>query len=400
MKKTLKPNGKKPHQILMIALFALFLALMPILTLIFNPSEPKPFSENENRYLSAFPKLSFESYKDEKFMEGFDEWLSDRFFGREKWIAMKNSADKILGKTENNGVFVKNNMMMQIWRGYDEEIYSKNLNAVNNFVKNNPQAPCYFMLAPNAQEIYHENVPSFAEVGSQKDFIDKLYSDLDEGIRTIDVYSALKENKESYIYYRTDHHWTSYGAFLAYGAAADELGYTPYVYDDLNIERASDSFRGTLFSKTLDSSITPDAIDYYTLKENEPQVKVYVFKDYDTKNGKVIYDEYNSLYFREFLDVKDKYSSFLGQNSPLVTVENPNAKTDKSLLVIKDSYAHCLVPFLSKEYQKVTMVDLRYINTDFRVMTPIDDYDQMLFVYNVITFSEDESNLLKLNMCK
>ena len=81
-------------------------------------------------------------------------------------------------------------------------------------------------------------------------------------------------------------------------------------------------------------------------------------------------------------------------------MENPNAKTHRSLLVIKDSYAHCLVPFLSKEYQKVTMIDLRYINTDFRTMAPIEDYDQMLFVYNVITFSEDESNLLKLNMCK
>ncbi|MDE7280840.1 MAG: hypothetical protein K2N36_03755, partial [Ruminiclostridium sp.] len=68
--------------------------------------------------------------------------------------------------------------------------------------------------------------------------------------------------------------------------------------------------------------------------------------------------------------------------------------------VIKDSYAHCLVPFLSKEYKKVTMIDLRYINTDFRVMTPLKEYDQMMFVYNVITFSEDESNLLKLNMCK
>ena len=141
-------------------------------------------------------------------------------------------------------------------------------------------------------------------------------------------------------------------------------------------------------------------MDYYTLKENEPQVKVSVFKEFDMTTGQITYDEYDSLYFREYLDVKDKYSSFLGQNSPLVTVENPDAKTDKSLLVIKDSYAHCLVPFLSKEYKKVTMIDLRYINTDFRVMAPLKEYDQMMFVYNVITFSEDESNLLKLNMCK
>lgn len=391
---------KKNYKILMIALFALFLTAMPILTLIFMPTEEKPFSENENRYLSEFPDLSMESYKNKKFMDGFDTWLSDRFFGREKWIVIKNTVDKALGKTENNGVFVNNNMMMQIWKGYDEKIYSNNLYAINNFISNNSEIPTYFMLAPNAQEIYKENIPPFAEVGSQKDFIDKFYSDLDNNAVPIDIYSVLSENKDSYIYYRTDHHWTSYGAFLAYTKAADILGYKSSGFDDFDIEHASDCFLGTLFSKTLDFSVTPDTMDYYTLKENEPDVKVSVFKEFNIKTGKIEYDVYDSLYFREFLNVKDKYASFLGQNSPLVTIENPTAKTDKSLLIVKDSYAHTLVPFLSKEYKKITMIDLRYINTDFRVMAPIKDYDQLLFMFNVITFSEDESNILKLNLCK
>lgn len=391
---------KKNYKILMIALFALFLTAMPILTLIFMPTEEKPFSENENRYLSEFPDLSMENYKNKKFMDGFDTWLSDRFFGREKWIVIKNTVDKALGKTENNGVFVNNNMMMQIWKGYDEKIYSNNLYAINNFISNNSEIPTYFMLAPNAQEIYKENIPPFAEVGSQKDFIDKFYSDLDNNAVPIDIYSVLSENKDSYIYYRTDHHWTSYGAFLAYTKAADILGYKSSGFDDFDIEHASDCFLGTLFSKTLDFSVTPDTMDYYTLKENEPDVKVSVFKEFNIKTGKIEYDVYDSLYFREFLNVKDKYASFLGQNSPLVTIENPTAKTDKSLLIVKDSYAHTLVPFLSKEYKKITMIDLRYINTDFRVMAPIKDYDQLLFMFNVITFSEDESNILKLNLCK
>ena len=105
------------------------------------------------------------------------------------------------------------------------------------------------------------------------------------------------------------------------------------------------------------------------------------------------------MYFREFLDVKDKYSSFLGQNSPIVTIESENAKSDKSLLVIKDSYAHSLVPFLAKEYSKVTMLDLRYINVDFQMYVPLEDYDQVLFMYNVITLSED-SNIFKLVLAK
>ena len=390
---------KNLYKKIMIGIFALFLAAMPILTLVFMSPEKMPFSENENRYLAAFPKLSFGNYKNKSFMNGFDDWISDRFFGREDWIILKNKTDNALGKTEVNGVFVENNMMMQIWKDYDKELYNRNLKALNNFVEKHPDIPAYFMLAPNAQEVYGENVPKYAEIGSQKEFIDKFYSELKGFEGTIDVLSPLVSRKDSYIYYRTDHHWTSYGAFTAYEAAAPVLGYTSYDYDDFTIEHANSEFRGTLFSKTLDFDITPDIIDYYTLTENEPDVKVSVFNKFGAETNQTLYNEYDSMYFRDYLQVKDKYSSFLGQNSPIVIVENENAKSDKSILLIKDSYAHSVVPFLSKEYKKVTMIDLRYINTDFQMMEKLDGYDQLLFLFNVITFSEDE-NIVKLNLCK
>ena len=107
---------KNLYKKIMVALFALFLTIIPILTLVFMSPEKKPFSENENRYLAAFPELNFKSYKNESFMNGFDKWISDRFFGREDWIVLKNKTDSALGKTETNGVFIENGMMMQIWR--------------------------------------------------------------------------------------------------------------------------------------------------------------------------------------------------------------------------------------------------------------------------------------------
>lgn len=392
---------KNLHKKIMIVLFALFMLAMPILTLVFLSPEKQPFSENENRYLAQFPKFSFESYKNKKFMEGFDDWISDRFVGREQWIEFKNSSDRAIGKTEINGVFIENDMMMEAWKSYDQTIYDKNLKAINKFAENHENIPIYFMLVPNAQEIYKNNLPAFAPVENQKKFIDNFYAELSGFEGTVDVYSALKEKSEnSYIYYRTDHHWTSYGAFLAYQAAAPVLGYESYPYSAFEIEHASHDFRGTLFSKTLDFNVTPDIIDYYTVAKGEPEVKVSVYDKPDNSTGKIIYKNYDSMYFRDFLDVKDKYSSFLGQNSPLVTVENPSAKSEKSLLVIKDSYAHSLVPFLSKEYKKVTMIDLRYINADFQIIAPLEDYDQLLFMYNVITFSQDDRHIIKLNMCK
>lgn len=392
---------KNLHKKIMIVLFALFMLAMPVLTLVFLSPEKQPFSENENRYLAQFPKFSFESYKNKKFMEGFDDWISDRFVGREQWIEFKNSSDRAIGKTEINGVFIENDMMMEAWKSYDQTIYDKNLKAINKFAENHENIPIYFMLVPNAQEIYKNNLPAFAPVENQKKFIDNFYAELSGFEGTVDVYSALKEKSEnSYIYYRTDHHWTSYGAFLAYQAAAPVLGYESYPYSAFEIEHASHDFRGTLFSKTLDFNVTPDIIDYYTVAKGEPEVKVSVYDKPDNSTGKIIYKNYDSMYFRDFLDVKDKYSSFLGQNSPLVTVENPSAKSEKSLLVIKDSYAHSLVPFLSKEYKKVTMIDLRYINADFQIIAPLEDYDQLLFMYNVITFSQDDRHIIKLNMCK
>ena len=391
---------KNFYKKIMVGLFAIFMLAMPILTFVFMSPEKKPFSENENRYLAEFPKFSLKKYKDESFMEDFDEWLSDRFIWREDWIRIKNKTDEITGKTEINGVFIENDMMMQVWDGYDEAVLEKNIKAINRFVTGHPDIPAYFMLVPNAQEIYSDMLPSFAEVGDQKEFIDMFYGSLEGFAGTVDVYSGLEHNKDSYIYYRTDHHWTSYGAYLGYSSAGAQLGYSPIDISNYTVEHASYDFRGTLFSKTLDRGVTADIIDYYILTGNEPVVKVSVYNDYDASNGKVIYNEYDSMYFREYLDVKDKYSSFLGQNSPIVTVESENAKSDKSLLVIKDSYAHSLVPFLTKEYSKVTMIDLRYINADFQMFVSLEDYDQVLFTYNVITLSEDDRNIIKLNLAK
>lgn len=387
---------------IMIGLFALFLIAIPVLTFVYMPKEERPFSENENKYLSAFPNFSLRTYKDKTFMNGFDEWLSDRFLAREQWIIFKNNTDMAIGKDEINGVFIRNNMMMQVWKDYDEELLQKNIKSINNFIKNHPDIEAYFMLVPNAQEIYSDTLPEFAVVGDQNKFINDFYSSLDGFAGTIDAYSILSQAREddSYIYYRTDHHWTSYGAYLGYKAAGEELGYTPKKIDEFSIEHASYDFRGTLFSKTLDFNITPDVIDYYTLTENEPKVKVSVYNENsNVLNGNIKYDEYDSLYFREFLDVKDKYSSFLGQNSPIVTIESDIADNDRSLLIIKDSYAHSMIPFLAKEYSKITMIDLRYIRTDFQTFVSPDDYDQLLFLYNVITFSEDE-NIVKLNFSK
>ena len=132
-------------------------------------------------------------------------------------------------------------------------------------------------------------------------------------------------------------------------------------------------------------------MDYYILANGEPKVHMVSIND---KNK----TEYDSLYVREYLDTKDKYSSFTGENAPIVHITT-DVEKGKNLLVIKDSYAHSLVPFLSKHYSKITMVDMRYINTGLNNFINMSEYDQVLFMQNVITFTED-SYMKKLALTK
>ncbi len=375
-----------------IALFALFLIQLPLMTFLFGPMGEKHFSETENRYLADFPKTSFENIQNKKFMEGFDEWFSDRFFGREQWIMAKNKIETLIGRTEISGIYTEDNRMMEAWKEYDHELLNKNLNAINGFAERFPDIDMYFMLAPNAQEIYSNTLPAYAPVESQKAYIKTVYDALTNFEGTVDAYSVLNNARNEYIYYRTDHHWTSLGAYYAYTAAASKLGITPYQLSDFAIEHASNSFRGTLYSKTLDLGVTPDIVDIYTLTENAPTITLSIMDD---KGG---YSTHDGLYYREYLDKKDKYSTFLGTQQPIINIET-GIDNGKSILVIKDSYANSFIPFLANHYSKITMIDLRFINVGLQNFIDMSEYDQALFAFNVITFSTD-ANPIKLSLTK
>lgn len=377
----------KIHKIILVGAFFLFLLAMPILTLINLPGEDRPFSENENRYLSGFPEISFESYVDKSAMTGFEDWFSDRFFGREAWIKLKNSTERFIGKTEVNGIFTVDDRMMQVWEGYDPAFVDKNLAAINKFTEKNAGIPVYFMLAPTSQELYSHLLPDCTPTGSQSELNAYCRENLECGF--IDIFPVMKSHADEYIYYRTDHHWTSYGAYLAYAEAAKSLGYQPLPLSAFDIEHASSDFRGTLYSKTLDDSITPDIIDYY---HNTSDSNLTL-----TINDGMSVKDYDSLYFREYLDVKDKYSSFMGTNSPVMTITTEENNNGQSILIFKDSYAHAFIPFLTSHYSKITVLDMRYINASYNTLVDMEEYDSVLILYNAITFTED-SHIRKLNM--
>lgn len=394
---------------LMIGVFSVIILGISISTLVLPKQER---SENENRSLAKFPSLVNEAKlkkaenfgdflgaikwdyiterKEASFMDDFETYFADHLVGRDLWVEGANTISKLTGKQEINGVYTVDNRMIQAFKEYDEEEVAKSIAAMNKFAERFPEKQMSFMLVPTAQELFKDKLPSYAGLLSEKDFIDKCYSQL-EGIAPIDALSYLSEHKNEYLYYRTDHHWTSLGAYYAYCAAAKTLGYGAYGLNSFNVETVSSDFRGTLYSKTLDSSVPADSMDYYTLANGEPKVTLK-----SINNGKeTVYD---SLYVRDYLNVKDKYSSFTGENAPVVEITT-DVDNGKKLLVVKDSYAHSLVPFLSKHYSKITMIDMRYVNTGLDSVINLDEYEQVLFMQNVITFTEN-SYLKKLALTK
>lgn len=382
-----------------IVLFMLLLISFPILTFVFMPKEEKPFSENENKYLKEFPEVSLDAIKEETFMNDFDIWFSDRFFGRETLISAKNKSERILGKTETDTVYTTNDRMIQILSEYDDigasystETVDTNIGVINDFAKAHPEVPVYFMLCPTSAGIYDNLISAAVKNVSvnQRDMINTCYEKLD-GVSGIDVSGALSDARDEYIYYRTDHHWTSGGAYIAYDAAGEALDYTPYPIDAYTVETGSDSFQGTLFSKTLDQSVTKDKIDMYTLKNKDIKVKV-------TASNGVKTTEYDSIFFPEYLEVKDKYSTYTGQNCAVVDIET-NAGTGKSLLLIKDSYANSMIQFFIGNYDRITMLDMRYVNQYYGNLVNVEDYSQVLFLYNCITFAED-GDMIKMSILR
>lgn len=368
---------------------ALFFTIILLLIGITIITPKKTMSEEENIMLASFPKITIKRIFDGKFMQDFDEYLSDHFAFRTKWIKAETNIQKGLGKSEINGVFITSDRMILDVGNPDEKAVQSSIEAINRYKQEfGKDKQVALMLVPTAAEIYRSTYNSFAPVLDQTDFIQGVYGQM-AGVDTVDVFTSLNAAQDSYIYYRTDHHWTSYGAYIGYATLSKTLGYNAIGRDMFNVEHASDSFLGTIYSKVLTNTELADTIDlyYYSGKNVVEEVEVY--------NGENT-QRYQSIFFREHLDTKDKYSTFLGTNQPIVTVRT-NVNNGQKLLMFKDSYSHELVQFLCQHYEEITLLDMRYINMDFTQLVDPNDYTQTLFIYNVGSFITD-SSLRRLNL--
>ena len=260
-------NAKK----LSVILFFVLLFLLPILTFVLPK---KTFSESENRVLTTMPAPTLDNITDKKFMNGFEGYFSDHFVLRDQWIAAKTQVELAAGKKEIGGVFLTKDRMMEDVSKPDQTLVDKNLAAIKTYADRHSSVSV--LLAPTSAEIYKDELPPNAPVLDQSAWIASAYEKLGANAHPIDAVSALHKAKNKEIYYRTDHHWTSLGAFTAYQASGDVLGFTPLSASAFEVERASDQFLGTLYSKTLYNGIGKDSIDLYHYQDDNAVSEVVV----------------------------------------------------------------------------------------------------------------------------
>lgn len=365
----------------------IFLILLFSLTLfnLFTPD--REFSENENRVLATFPNFSLGALAQGKFTDGFEKYITDQFVQRDLFVSIKTGTDLVAGKKDNGKVyFGKDGYLFQKNDKWTKEMLEKNMAAVTMFTESlkklGSNADVKTLLVPSSGQILKDKLPDFLTLPNEDEVFDYANKTLASG-SLIDIRPTFLKDTAEQLYYRTDHHWTTDGAYLAYTEWAKATGLTPYTKSDFMIQTVSDSFLGTSYSKAV-VPMAPDSIVNYL--PNFPFSVSVKLNDVD--------GVFSSLYFEKALETKDKYVYFLDGNHGFTTIDT-SVKNGKSVLIIKDSFANSFVPFLALHYEHVYMVDLRYSKDDIAKFTAENKVDDVLFLYGIDTFTTD-LNLAKL----
>lgn len=359
---------------------------------IFNFLKPqKGFSESENRFLASAPEFSWESLLNGTFTKEAEEFITDQFLFRDQFIGIKTESEHLIGKQDTNGVyFAKDGYLIEKHDSstIEKTLLERNIQRLAEFMNTTSdllgEEHVSVMLVPTASAILTDKLPAFATQFDQDEMLDYIKAEMING-KFVDIRTALKEHNREEIYYKTDHHWTTIGAFYAYEAWCQQMGIEYHTQEEYVIQMVSDNFYGTIYTKARLIGTKPDKIYRFTPKfENAYAV------DYNLGERTE-----NSLYAESYLSKRDQYSYFLSGNNPLVKIQSSN-QNGKKLLLIKDSFAHSLAPFAANDFEEVHMVDLRYLNMSMQDYMEQNEITDVLILYNTINFAT-EKTLVNLN---
>jgi hypothetical protein len=348
-------------------------------------AEDREFSPNENRYLAEAPTLTASKLLSGEFQDDLEDYLRDQICFRDSWITIKTAIQKACGNTDIGGAYVGSD-------GYDfekitpedvdDKLVKRNIRAVSDYFADTADKlgsdKLSFLLVPTSGLVMADKLPENARLFDQSAYIAQVKEAVAD-YNFIDVQDTLIENSDEYIYYRTDHHWTSAGAYLSYEKFCESMGRSFTDINDLTENTVTEEFRGSLYSKILDADSAYDSIWTY----NDFDAPMLVDND----------SSYDSIYDETKLSEKDKYAYFFGGNYGEIYVDGTG---EGNLLLVKDSFANSFVPMLTQDYDTIYMVDLRYYNGDMTEYLTEHNITEVLVLYNISNFISDR-NIYKLS---
>lgn len=342
-------------------------------------SPKKDFSENENRYLTKFPVLSAKNMLDGTYTESLSDWLADHFPQRDFFVGLKSQTEILSGKKEINHIYIaKEDYLIEQYA--QPQNTQRIIDTLTRFYEKVSQAEVNInlMLVPTAVTIHKDLLPQNAPASNQLETAQSIYTAT--GIPKIDCTEFLFTGiSEGQLYYRTDHHWTTLGAYYGYLAFCAAKNLQPVSLTSLQKQTVTEDFAGTLYSKVNDYNHKKDSITVYTNPEDHLTVTY-------TDTGEMS----DSLYNFDYLTEKDKYSLFLNNIHSLIEIENQTSSSEDVLMLIKDSYANSIVPFLAHHYRKIYVFDTRYYKDGpSSFLSEHKEINDILLLYNMNTLDTD-----------
>lgn len=330
--------------------------------------EDRSFSAYENRSLQQLPSFSFSKLLNGSYTKGYESYLNDQFLQRDFWVSLKTASDRsLLHNFCINGVYLGSGGYL-IDRYTRSDInpsqISENIKYLNEFSE---IYAADVILVPTASEILTNRLPVFSSHLDQEELLTGITARKEIG-------QVLAAHRSEDIYFKTDHHWSLYGAYCAYASlVSDPLPY--------HAKSVSNSFYGSTYRK-LNGKAEPDTLEQF---QTDNQFTVV----YDTQ------EVHDSLYEESHLATEDKYSYYLDGNHAVTQIMNQNNDQNRSVLVIKDSFANIFATLLCNHYKNTHLIDLRYYNGSIRSYIEEHEIDEVIFLYNNINFMQDK-NLAKL----
>ena len=375
----MKLENDKLHAGMTVALLALVLLVFAVADLV---KADRLFSETENRILAQRPEWSLEKVLSGSYEKEYEVYATDQFVSRDTWVMLKTRMDILLQKKLIKGVYLAQDgylIEQHLPEDYNQMVVNKRLGRLMGLTERYPQT--MVMLVPTADNILADKLPAYAVSYDQSGLLTQVKEEIGEE-HVIDVFPILEEHREEQIYYRTDHHWTTLGAYYGYQQWTQAMDYPPRNFDPQDLVTVSDSFLGTLHSR-INLPMEADEIQ--------------IFPRTASRRVKVVYDfarEAASYYESSYLEGKNQYGYFLDDNHAFIEIDTAYVAKDRELFLIKDSYANSLIPILAPHYEKIYVLDLRYYNGSlFPLMEQYVTSDKVdvLVVYNCIHFLEDFS---------